>query len=72
MSDMIRGLPLGQQSTKSVYEPPGSIAGQIGGLGMGAIGLSQLGKFATAAEGGLMDSYADGGENPAMRGCEYC
>ena len=62
MSDMIRGLPLGQQSTKSVYEPPGSIAGQIGGLGMGAIGLSQLGKFATAAEGGLMDSYADGGE----------
>jgi hypothetical protein len=62
MSDMIRGLPLGQQSTKSVYEPPGSIAGQIGGLGTGAIGLAQLGKFATAAEGGLMDSYADGGE----------
>lgn len=62
MSDMIRGLPLGQQSTKSVYEPPGSIAGQIGGLGMGALGLAQLGKFATAAEGGLMDSYADGGE----------
>ena len=62
MSDMIRGLPLGQQSTKSVYEPPGSISGQIGGLGMGALGLAQLGKFATAAEGGLMDSYADGGE----------
>jgi len=62
MSDMIRGLPLGQQSTKSVYEAPGSISGQIGGLGMGALGLAQLGKFATAAEGGLMDSYADGGE----------
>jgi hypothetical protein len=63
MSDLIRGLPLGQQSTKSVYEPPGSISGQIAGLGMGALGLSQLGKFATgAAEGGLMDSYADGGE----------
>jgi hypothetical protein len=63
MSDMIRGLPLGQQSTKSVYEPPGSISGQIAGLGMGALGISQLGKLATsAAEGGLMDSYADGGE----------
>ena len=63
MSDLIRGLPLGQQSTKAVYEPPGSISGQIAGLGMGALGLSQLGKFATgAAEGGLMDSYADGGE----------
>jgi hypothetical protein len=62
MSDMIRGLPLGQQSTKSMYEPPGSIAGQIGGLGMGALGISQLGKLATAAEGGLMDSYAGGGE----------
>jgi len=63
MSDLIRGLPLGQQSTKSVYEPPGSISGQIAGLGMGALGISQLGKFATgAAEGGLMDSYAGGGE----------
>ena len=62
MSDMIRGLPLGQQSTKSVYEPPGSISGQIAGLGMGALGISQLGKLATAAEGGLMDSYAGGGE----------
>ena len=72
MSDMIRGLPLGQQSTKSVYEPPGSIAGQIGGLGMGALGISQLGKFATsAAEGGLMDSYADGGEVQGYAGGAY-
>jgi hypothetical protein len=71
MSDMIRGLPLGQQSTKSVYEPPGSIAGQIGGLGMGALGLAQLGKFATAAEGGLMDSYADGGEVQGYAGGAY-
>ena len=72
MSDLIRGLPLGQQSTKSVYEPPGSISGQIAGLGMGALGLSQLGKFATgAAEGGLMDSYADGGEVQGYAGGAY-
>jgi len=72
MSDLIRGLPLGQQSTKSVYEPPGSISGQIAGLGMGALGISQLGKFATgAAEGGLMDSYADGGEVQGYAGGAY-
>ena len=62
MSDLIRGLPLGQQSTASVYQPPGSVAGQIAGLGVGALGLSQLGKLAGAAEGGVMRSYADGGE----------
>ena len=58
MSDMIRGLPLGQQSTSQMYQSPGSISGQIAGLGMGAYGLSK----AFAAEGGLMDSYAGGGE----------
>jgi len=72
MSDLIRGLPLGQQSTKSVYEPPGSISGQIAGLGMGALGISQLGKFATgAAEGGIMHSYADGGEVQGYAGGAY-
>jgi hypothetical protein len=72
MSDLIRGLPLGQQSTKAVYEPPGSISGQIAGLGMGALGISQLSKFATsAAEGGLMDSYADGGEVQGYAGGAY-
>jgi len=58
MSDMIRGLPLGQQSTSQMYQSPGSVAGQIAGLGMGAYGMSR----AFAAEGGLMDSYAGGGE----------
>lgn len=58
MSDMIRGLPLGQQSTSQMYQAPGSVAGQIAGLGMGAYGMSR----AFAAEGGLMDSYAGGGE----------
>ena len=57
MSDMIRGLPLGQQSTSQMYQSPGSITGQIAGLGIGAAGLSKL-----AADGGLMDSYAGGGE----------
>jgi hypothetical protein len=57
MSDMIRGLPLGQQSTQSMYQSPGSLAGQLGGLGMGAYGLSQM----MRKEGGMVDSYADGG-----------
>ena len=59
MSDMIRGLPLGQQSTSQMYQSPGSIAGQVAGLGMGAYGLSRA--FGSK-EGGLMDSYAGGGE----------
>jgi hypothetical protein len=56
MSDLIRGLPLGQKSTQQTYEAPGSLLGQLGGLGMGAYGLSKMGAF---AEGGL--TYADGG-----------
>jgi hypothetical protein len=48
MSDMIRGLPLGQQSTRQVYEPePGAIQ-QLGSLGLGAYGLSKF-----MAEGGI-------------------
>ena len=65
MSDLIRGMPLGQKSTSSLYEAPGSTIGQLAGLGMGAYGLSQMGlKF---AEGGQVDDgepvvrYADGG-----------
>ena len=58
MSDMIRGLPLGQQSTSQMYSAPPSLMGQLGGLGMGAYGLSKM----MAAEGGLMSSYAGGGD----------
>lgn len=54
MSDMIRGLPLGQQSTQTMYQAPGSVAGQVAGLGVGALGLSKF-----MAEGGM--AYADGG-----------
>jgi hypothetical protein len=57
MSDMIRGLPLGQQSTQSMYQAPGSMMGQLGGLGMGAYGVSQLMK----ADGGTVHDYAEGG-----------
>lgn len=57
MSDLVRGLPLGQQTTKTMYEPDPSMAQQIGSLGMGAYGLSKLSNF--MAEGGL--TYADGG-----------
>jgi hypothetical protein len=58
MSDLVRGMPLGQKSTSSVYEAPGSTMGQLAGLGMGAYGLSRM----MAADGGLMKSYADGGQ----------
>ena len=68
MSDMIRGLPLGQQSTSNVYSAPPSMMGQLGGLGMGAYGLSKAGVFdsKSSAEGGLMSSYAGGGETTSQ------
>jgi hypothetical protein len=58
MSDLVRGMPLGQKSTSTMYEAPGSTMGQLAGLGMGAYGLSRM----MAADGGLMKSYADGGQ----------
>ena len=72
MSDLVRGMPLGQKSTSSVYEAPGSMMGQLGGLGIGALGLTSMYNAATrAADGGLMNGYADGGEitdsEPAVR-----
>ena len=56
MSDMIRGLPLGQQSTQQVYEAQPGMAQQIGSIGMGAMGLSKF-----MAEGGEVKSYKVGG-----------
>jgi len=58
MSDMIRGLPLGQQSAQSIYQAPPSALQTVGALGMGAYGASKL--FGSK-EGGLMQSYAAGG-----------
>ena len=54
MSDMIRGLPLGQQSTQSVYAAPPNLMGQLGGIGMGAYGLSKM-----MAEGGEVTSQGN-------------
>ncbi len=57
MSDLIRGLPLGQQSTQQVYQAPPTALQTVGSLGLGAYGLKQLGMF---ADGGMV-GYADGG-----------
>jgi hypothetical protein len=57
MSDMIRGLPLGQQSTAQVYQAPPSAIQTVGALGLGAYGVNQL----TKAKGGLAGAYAGGG-----------
>ena len=55
MSDMIRGLPLGQQSTSSVYEQgPGTVQ-TLAGLGGAAYGFGKSGLF---AEGGEVKTYA--------------
>lgn len=64
MSDLIRGLPLGQQSTAAVYTPPPSTAQTIGSLGLGAYGIGQLFK----AEGGTVKSMAGGGLGGAVPG----
>jgi len=53
MSDLVNRMPLGQKSTAQTYEAPGSLLGQLGGLGMGAYGLAKMGAF---AEGGVTDS----------------
>jgi len=58
MSDILRGTPTGSSSSMSMYQSPPSMLGQLGGLGMGAYGISQLMK----AGGGSVHDYADGGE----------
>lgn len=52
MSNILRGTPMG--GTSSMYAPPGSMGGQLAGLGAGLAGLFR-------AEGGMVDSYAEGG-----------
>ena len=67
MSDLVRGMPLGQQSTRSMYQAPPSGLQTLGALGLGAYGAKQLGMF---AEGGLMSSYAEGGDVKSYAGNE--
>lgn len=81
MSDMLRGLPLSQQS-QSIYSAPPNMGSQLGGLGMSALGIyGASGGFRANggmvgkgyAEGGLMAAkaykdggYADGGDIAMM------
>ena len=60
MSDMLRGLPLSQSSSK-MYEQPASLMSQAGSLGLGAYGLSQLTGGPAKAGGGYISEYAEGG-----------
>jgi hypothetical protein len=55
MQNMIRGLPMTNQ-TASVYQSPGSMLGQVAGLGIGA--AAALNK----KDGGSISSYKEGGE----------
>ena len=58
MSDMLRGLPLTQQSS-SIFQAAPSAVSQAAGLGTAALGAAQLMKV---ADGGMIKSnYADGG-----------
>jgi hypothetical protein len=56
MSDMIRGSGAGTSSASTVYQAPGSMLGQLGGLGVTAMGLSKY-----MADGGQVHGYAGGG-----------
>jgi hypothetical protein len=58
MSDMIRGLPLGQQSTTQMYQAPPTALQTAGSLALTGYGINQLSK----ADGGSVYGYADGGE----------
>ena len=54
MSDMLRGLPLTQQSS-SIYQAAPSMVSQAAGLGTAALGVSKL-----MASGGSVDSQPSG------------
>ena len=60
MSDLVRGMPLGQKSTSSVYEQGPGMVQTLAGLGGAAYGFGRSGLF--GKEGGLMTSYAEGGQ----------
>lgn len=60
LSDILRGVPLSQVSYQQ-YQAPPPMASQIAQLGLGAYGISQLGKGGFFKEGGIVKGYADGG-----------
>jgi hypothetical protein len=59
MANLVRGTPMGMNTQSQVYQSPPNTLGQLGGLGMGAYGLSKM-----MAEGGEVKSYAGGGDTP--------
>ena len=69
MSDLVRGMPLGQKSTSSVYDQGPGMVQTLAGLGGAAYGFGKSGLF--GKEGGLMTSHAGGGqiedEEPVIR-----
>lgn len=60
MSDMLRGLPLSQQTQQQYLAPP-SFAQNALALGLGAAGLKQAGMFADGGEVKETPSYGLGG-----------
>jgi len=56
MSDILRGVPLGQQ-TQVQYQAPPPMSSQLAQLGLGAYGVSQMMK----KDGGIIKGYAEGG-----------
>lgn len=71
MSDILRGVPLGQQ-TQQQYTTPASLASQLAQAGLGAYGMyktfgsgSKEGGIIKAYKGGgAVQGYADGGQVP--------
>jgi hypothetical protein len=62
MSNLLRGLPM-QSATTQTYQAAPSAVSQLGGLGATALGAyGAAGGFRNAKEGGLMQSYAAGGQ----------
>lgn len=59
MSDILRGAPM-QQATQSTYQAQPGMAAQIGQVGLGAYGISQL-MGSSKKEGGIIKGYAAGG-----------
>jgi len=59
MSNILRGTPMGTVNT--LYGAGPTMGQQVGALGMGMYGYNQMFGGKNAAEGGMMESYAEGG-----------
>lgn len=59
LSSLLRGSVVAPQQTMYSYQQQPSMVSQLGGLGLGALGLS---KAFGAKDGGEVPGYADGGE----------